>query len=189
MLNLDTRTKSKLAWVAMLLAPVVAVQGVRTMFGVSATPSSASAAGIGPQPLLAGAPVPEPERTLTPAQAAARTWLLSRSRTLQPRSPMDRPDPPMVAPEPVSAAEPTPAPKPAQAVETPLPTMNLTAMIASSSDNQPMTMINHKAYRIGDAITPLWKVAGIDTKKRVVTLQGPDNRRVELRPPTPSQER
>lgn len=189
MLNLDTRTKSKLAWVAMLLAPVVAVQGVRTMFGVSATPSSASAAGIGSQPLPVGAAAPEPERALTPAQAAARTWLLSRSRTLQPRSPMDRPDPPVVAPEPVAAAEPTPVPQPSRPMEVPLPTMNLTAMIASSSDNQPMTMINHRAYRIGDSVTPLWKVFAIDTKRRVVTLQGPDDRRVELRPPTPSQER
>lgn len=187
-MNLDTRTKSKLAWVGMLLAPVVAVQGVRTMFGVSATPSSASAAAIGPQPLPLGTPTPEPERALTPAQLAARTWLLSRNRTLQPRSPMDRPDPAVVAPEPIVAKEPTPPP-PARPAELALPTMNLTAMIASSSDNQPMTMINHKAYRIGDAVTPLWKVSGIDTRKRVVTLEGPDKRRVELRPPTPSQER
>jgi hypothetical protein len=190
MFNLDSRSKSKLALVVTLLAPVLAVQGVRTVFGLSGAPAGASAATTDPSPSsLTPGPV-EVERPMTTLQLKARTWAMSRTRTLRPRSPMDRPDPPPIL-EPVrstSIVETTPTTS-TPAVDTSLPAMMLSAMVAGGKDGHPVVLINHKAYRIGDAVSPLWKVIRIDTKHRVVTLSGPGDRTAELRPPTPSMER
>jgi hypothetical protein len=187
MFNLDSRTKSKLAWMATLLAPVIAVQGVRGVFGISAAPAPAGAATVGPLPPAPASAAPAVEKALTPTQAKARTWLLSRTHTLQSRSPMDRPDPTNV--EATTSAAVKSDNKISAPVIIDVPKVTLTAMISSNSDGQPLTVINEKMYRIGDAISPHWRVAGIDTRRRVVTLVGPENRTVELQPPTPSTQR
>ena len=92
MLNLDSRTRSKLALAATLVAPVLTVQAARLLLGPAASPGSAAAATVetrsGLPPIVA-----EPPKPLSSAQAKAQTWLMSRTRRLQLRSPMDRPDP------------------------------------------------------------------------------------------------
>jgi hypothetical protein len=189
MFNLDSRTKSKLVWVATLLAPVLAVQAVRATFGVSTTPTTASAAPIGPQPSAPATPAADPEKALTPTQAKARGWLLSRTHTLQTRSPMDRPDPAPIAEVAPKPADASPTPAPVIPIDDMPVALSLSAMIGSNGSGQPLTLINHKVYRVGEAVTPHWRVASIDTKKRIVTLVGPDNRTIELRQPSPSVER
>lgn len=190
MLNLDSRSKSKLVLVVTLLAPVLAVQGVQTVFGLSGSPAGASAATTGPSPSSLVPAFVEVERPMTALQLKAKTWAMSRTRTLRPRSPMDRPDPPQILEvmRDTPVVETTPVTS-APAVDTAPPAMTLSAMVAGGKDGHPVVLINHKSYRIGDAVSPLWKVIRIDTRHRVVTLSGPSDRTVELRPPTPSMQR
>ncbi len=190
MLNLDSRSKSKLVWVVTLLSPVLAVQGVRTVFGISASPTGASAAAVGPLPAALGTPAADLEKLLTPSQTKAKAWAMSRARTLHPRSPMDRPDPipsadPDRPPSVVEIRQATPIVRP----DTAPPAMTLSAMVAGGKDGHPVVLINHKAYRIGDSVSLYWKIQRIDTRARVVVLSGPDDRTIELRPPTPSARR
>ena len=190
MLNLDSRSKTKLVWVVTLLTPVLAVQGVRTVFGVSATPSGASAAVIGPLPATLGTPAADLEKLLTPVQTKAKAWAMSRTRTLQPRSPMDRADPiPSADPDRPPSVVVTSRASPTASPDTAPPAMTLSAMVAGGKDGHPVVLINHRACRIGDSVSPLWKIIRIDTRNRLVILEGPDDRTIELRPPTPSQTR
>lgn len=190
MINLDSRTKSKLLWVATALAPVLVVQGVRTVFGTSGEPASASAAPTS----AAGAPaVIEAERALTPPQKAAQAWLDSRTGDSVMRSPMDRPEAPVVE---QGAAAPRTTPKaapsgPVSPVITNASPEQLVVggMLVGGNVENGLASINHRVYRLGDLVTPHWRITGIDTRKRVVTLEGPDGRTVGLSPPTPSAER
>ena len=187
MLNLDSKTKSKLALMATLLAPVLAVQGVRVGFGRAAAPAGASAAA---QPAVASPVAAEPEKALTAAQSKAKNWLGSHTRTLHGRSPMDRADP---TPVEVAAGPsgPSDAEKPASApvVEGQPKGLVVTGMIAGGTERLSLASINHRVYRIGDTVTGSWKVSAIDTRKRLVTLTGPEGLEMGLSPATPSLER
>ncbi len=188
MLNLDSKTKSKLALMATLLAPVLAVQGVRVGFGRAAAPAGASAAAV--QPAAASPVAAEPEKALTAGQSKAKNWLGSHTRTLHGRSPMDRADPAPVEVVAVPSVPNEPA-KPASVpvVEGQPKGLVVTGMIAGGTDGLSLTSINHHVYRIGDTVTGSWKVSAIDTRKRLVTLTGPEGLEMELAPMTPSLER
>jgi hypothetical protein len=190
MLNLDAKSRSKLVWIATLLAPVVVVQGVR--FATSTSAAAASAASIAsPGPDAAAASPTPPEQALTPAQRNAIAWLGSRSDSARFRSPMDRPD---LRPEP-----PTSDVAPAPSIPT-IPTIDkptddaprgltVTGMIAGGPGATSLCAINHRIQRIGDEVYPAWRISRIDGRNRVIVLAGPDGRTALLSPPTPSWER
>lgn len=181
MLNLDSRSKSKMLWIGTLLVPAIAVQVVRFMLGDSG-PSAASAATPDP---AAVAPVvaatPEQAKPLSPAQAKAVAWLRSRPQTLGLRSPMDfADDMPPAEPE----EEPTPALAISPTAATPIPTrvpgaLAITAIMSGGVDGAVVS-INHKLYRIGDEIVPNWRILAIDARERTVTVQGPEGQSLLL---------
>ncbi|HVU63954.1 MAG TPA: hypothetical protein VHC70_08250 [Phycisphaerales bacterium] len=178
MLNLDSRSKSKLLWIGTLLTPAIAVQIVRFMIGGG--PADASAATT-PAPLPITAAAPENARPLSTAQAKAVGWLLSRKQTLGLRSPMDYPD---ALPEP--SAEPPPQERPAPPVATASGpsrapgSLTITALMSGGSPDDSIVSINHKLYHVGDEIVPHWKILGIDVPSRTVTISGPEGQSIEL---------
>lgn len=188
MLNLDSRSRSKLVWIATLLSPVVAVQGVRFITGAS--PSAASAAVSAAAPDMPALPAGDAAKALTPAQANALRWLQSRSGAAARRSPMDRPDQP-------AEVETPPQPRPAPAIipDAPKPTdeaprdLVLNGMIAGGPGGFSLCTINHRIRRVGEEVWPAWRITRIDGRQRIVVLSGPDGRTAILTPPTPSAER
>ena len=189
MLNIDSKTKSKLVWLATLMAPVMAVQAARFVFGGSASPAPAAAAAV--QPSVPGPTAAEPEKALTAEQLKAKNWLHSQSRTLHGRSPMDRADPtPVEVAMPSAGPSTLDAPPPQTPVVEGQPTgLALTGMIAGGTEGQSLASINHRVYRVGDTVVGSWKVLRVDTRKRMVTLTGPEGREMSLTPATPALER
>lgn len=184
MLKLDQRTKTKAAWVATLLSPLIAVQGVRYLVIGEASPVSAGAAVSGGQ--MMPATVAETAKPLTAAQTKAAQWLASRTVALNLRSPMDMPDPvaksPM--PEPVVEVPETPTPAPADD-DTPRHLVLTSILGGAGETSRSLASINHKIYRVGDEVTAGWRVTSIDSKKRTVVIAHEDGRTLELAPATP----
>lgn len=175
--SLDSRTRSKLVWIAALLSPFAAVQGVR--LGVAgAGPADAAAATAPGAPPPAPVPVPAAVRAPSEAQRRALDWIRARDPVADLRSPMDHPDPEPDRPGPAATPE---APAPADLTPRQL---TLTGLIGGA-DKAPVAAINHRLYRVGDAVSPGWSVAAIDARARSVTLAGPDGRTLRLTPPTP----
>ena len=105
---------------------------------------------------------------------------------------MDRADPTPVevaAPTPSPNVPPSTTPQPAPVVDGQPTGLALTGMIAGGKEGQSLASINHRVYRVGDAVVPSWRVAAIDTRKRIVTLAGPDGQKMTLTPATPSIDR
>jgi len=186
MLSLDSRTKSKLVWLATLFTPVLVVQGVRVAVGNSNTAAQAQASANPQAAALPGAL--EPEKPLTAAQLKAQVWLGVRGPIpANLRCPMDRPDP-LVAPtqvvDPTPAAHDNPGPK-TPAVNPALSNLTLTGMIAGRTEAQSLATINHHVYHVGDEVAPKWKIKRIDTRKRTVTIVGPGGQTTVLSPSLP----
>lgn len=185
MLSFDARSRSKLAFMGVLLTPVLAVQGVRLFFDSSAAPALAGASVTVPAPTAAPAPGPipsAPAKPLTEQQRAAMVFARGLAPTGDIRSPFDRPDP-----APVQAqAEPqpqTPAPVPAPIPDA-APKMTISGMIADEAGG--LVSINHKLYRVGDEIAKGWTLVRIDSKSRTVRIRHADGREIELSPAQPS---
>lgn len=181
MLALDSRTKSKLGLAATLLAPIIVVQVVRTFFGASAMPTSASAAAI-PYADPAAPTSTVADRPLTPAQVKALAWTRSRQINIPIRSPMlERETFPQIAPDhewneqardgSQTTADPQPEPS---------PSFTITGMIAGENHAGSLTTINHRVYRIGDQIIKGWTITAIDTRRRVVLVVGPEGQSIEV---------
>lgn len=182
MLKLDQRTKTKAAWVATLLSPLIAVQGVRYLVIGEASPVSAGAAVSGGQMMPATAA--EAAKPLTAAQTKAAQWLASRTVALNLRSPMDMPDPvaPTPMPEPVVKVPeaPTPAPKDD---DTPHHLVLTSILGGAGESSRSLASINHRIYRVGDEVAPGWRLSAIDSKKREIVLSNSDGRSLTLTPP------
>jgi hypothetical protein len=185
MLNLDSRARRKLAFLGVLLTPVLAVQGVRVFFVSSAGPASASAATAQPSTtpaLIAPTPAaPVPVKEPSTPQKAAMTYLESLVLAPDLRSPFDRPDP--VSTLTIAPAAETPAPTPAAPTAEPVPRMTVSGIIASAGSG--IVSINHHLYRVGDEIAKGWTVTRIDAKQRMVRITHADGRQIELTPDTP----
>jgi hypothetical protein len=179
MLNLDSRSKHKLLWIATLLVPAITVQAVRLAIGGG--PAAASAATSLPAAPPTPAPsalIPEAAKPLSPSQAKALDWLHNRKQTLGVRSPMDRPDS-------ITEPAPTQAPTPMAAAPTPSAprtpgTMSITALMTAGTVDTSIVSINHKLFRVGDEIVPLWRILAIDSRARTVTIAGPDGQSITL---------
>ena len=184
MLNLNAKTRSQLVLAVTLVAPVLTVQAARLLVMPGASLGAAAAATVGSRsglPPIAG----QPTKPLTAEQLRATTWLMSRTRPLRVRSPMDRPDPKPVDPAPQAEV---PAPPPTiQAHETAAPSnLLLTGLIAGGARNDALASINHKVYRVGDSVATNWALTEIDARNRLVIITGPDGRQIRLTPTTSS---
>jgi hypothetical protein len=189
MLNLDSRSRSKLVWVATLLTPVIAVQGVRfiTNSSTSAASAASNPGGAADMPVL---PTVEATKAITPVQSHALKWLESRTGPASHRSPMDRPDQAASAPvepdtRPITPITPD-APKPTDDAPRDLV---LTGIIDGGADSLALCTISHRIHRVGDEVWPSWRIARIDGRRRLVVISGPDGRTALLSPPTPSPDR
>ncbi|CAN5812392.1 hypothetical protein BH11PLA1_BH11PLA1_16850 [soil metagenome] len=180
MMNSSTAGRRFFAAVA-LVAPIFAVQGLRVVFGPSAGPafSTASATPAAPDPALgasAAAPV------LTDAQQRTARWLDSLGRESVVRSPMQpAPALPVVAaPAPRTDAAAPVTPSVPAALH---PKAELTLNAVMGSKTTELAMISGRVCRVGTVIEPGWTVTVIDAKTQIVTIQGPEGVKVELRTP------
>lgn len=186
MISLDSKSQAKLIWIGALLAPAIAVQGVRFLADAELSGAAAATPASGAAPLII-APVATP---LTPQQRTALDWLKTLP-TMADRSPMERPRIPVAEAAPPRNADPdTATPK---RVDPPIPGddrplhLKLTGMIGSDSD--ALAAISGKLRRVGDEPAPGWVISQIDSRNRVVVLKHADSRTFTISPPTPSAER
>lgn len=162
--------------VAALLLPLLAAQAAR--LPDLAGPSAAQAQAPAPTP--ATKPV---DFTLTPAQAAASTWLRDPASRQVSTSPMRRLQPPspapVTAPAPIAlpAKTPTPAPAPPPADDTP---RGLRVSSVMGRDSSFLISIDHKTYRLGDQVIPHWRITKVDAAQRVVVLTHDDGRTLDI---------
>ena len=171
MIALDTRTRSKLAWVAAMLTPIVAVQLVRLV--TASMPQQATAAPVQEaEPAPAAPPLPP----LTNRQREAIRWLGSQSVQTANRSPMDRMEPQKIE---IPPPEPKPIEQAAPADNSP-PDLRLTGLIGDGKN--ALASIDHKLRRLGDTVAPGWKVVKIDSRNRQVVVRHTDGRELTLEP-------
>jgi hypothetical protein len=170
-----------------LLAPVLLVQGVRTIFGAGGPSVSAAAPAAtdqSPEPLA-------PVVRLTPQQARALDWARQRAGQAPLVSPLQRAQPaPVTTPEPdtARAPEPTDAPAPDfQGPQATLPEPQVPEQLTrlrftgfATLKSGPIAAINGRPHRVGDTVITGWTIEAIDTDKRVVTLRSADGLLVEL---------
>jgi len=164
---LDTRSKTRLGWVAAAAAPIVAVQVARLLAGGG--PGHAAAAI--PQPALPTAPatVEAAPLVLTAEQSRALEWLTSRrvqQTTL--RSPIDVHVPQIRADVLPSAVE----------EELPLPKLRLGGVASRGRDT--VASINNRLYAIGDEPAQGWTITAIDGQTRTLSLERFDGQKFEL---------
>jgi hypothetical protein len=178
MLNFDSRSKSKLLWIGTLLAPVVAVQGLRLLVGGSTSKASAATTPAPAAPPGLVGPMPEASK-LSPAQTKAVNWLLSRKQVLGVRSPMDYPD--TDVPHPAMQTQTISAPVTAQPAVRPPATMTINALLSGGRVDNTIVSINHKLYHVGDEIVPRWTIHAIDGRNRTVTIDGPEGQSITLK--------
>ena len=185
MLNLDQRTKTKAAWVATLLAPLLAVQSVRYLVIGDAHPFAAGAAMQ--TTTMTPVAMPDAPKPPTSAQAKAAQWLNGRTVALNLHSPMDRPDP-VATPAPTPIAEPVApiAPAPAPRLDDTPRHLVLTGILGGAGESaRSLASINHRIYRVGEEVVTGWRVTSIDSKRRSVTLSHQDGRTLEMEPAAP----
>lgn len=186
MISLDSKSQAKLVWIGALLAPAIAVQGVRFLADAELS-GAAAATPAQPAAQLIVAPVATP---LSPQQRAALDWL-KQLPTVADRSPMEKPRMPLPEPTPDHAGEPEAPARPR--IEPPAPGddrphhLKLSGMIGSDSD--ALAAISGKLRRVGDEPAPGWIIQQIDSRNRVVVLKHADGRVFTISPPTPSIER
>jgi len=193
MIALDSRTKGRLIFAAVLLTPVIGVQGARFILGPQAAPAAGLAATTGSLP--PGVPISlasPPLKPFTPAQQRAADWLVVRVSPVALRSPMDH-APDAAPPAVVRAAPtdtnrvPTPETAPAKPDADPafrLPKLTLTGLLVNGKTR--VVALNHRIFRVGDTVVAGWRVASIDSRTRSVVLAGPGGRTVVLQTPPPT---
>lgn len=165
-----------------LLAPVILVQGVRTIFGAGGPAVSAAApAPTDPNPAPAA-----PVVRLTPQQARALEWVQQRASQAPLVSPLHRAQPEPVEPPPapeVRVVEPANLDTPTASEPTPQVPEQLTRLRFTgfaSLKSGPIAAINGRPHRVGDTVIAGWIIQAIDTDKRVITLLSADGLQVEL---------
>lgn len=180
MIDLDAHTRRKVIGLAVMLAPVAAVQFVRMIDGPGLTGApAATPPKEEPSPALT---LMQPQRVLTPAQQQAMAYLRGLAAPSELRSPMDAPPPAPTAVAPEAAQVPTrsePEPIPTD----PLAGVTVTAILGSGDG--AVAMIAHRLRRVGDEVVPGWRVKEIDGRRRRVVLVGDGGDTAELAPPVP----
>ena len=170
MIALDSRTRSRLMWVAAMLTPIASVQLLRVLSVTTAQQATAAPAAA-PEP---SQPPPAPP-TLTARQRDAVRWLATQGTQPLARSPMDRPDPPPVE---THVAEVKAEPEP-MSDDTPRK-LRVTGLIGDGKN--ALAAIDHKLRRVGDTVAPNWTVVRIDSRGRQVVIRHSDGRELTLEP-------
>lgn len=190
MIALDSRSKAKLTWLAVLFAPAMAVQIVRVGVGSDLSAASANVTqpvAVDPTQMIAMA-----ERPLSEKQKEAMRWLRAEAPKAPTRSPLQpaarvQPSPPPPAPMPEQPRPPgdtrLPESSPPPTNESDWPSLTLTGMVGTAHTG--LVVINHKLRRVGDVVAPGWTLRHIDSRRRTAYIVHPDGRILKLSPPSP----
>lgn|GEM_PF-3405691 len=168
-----------------LVAPVVAVQGVRLLLGTGGPTQVSAATGQVSAP-AAPVAVPAAQETLTPKQLALAAWLQQQRDVVVKHSPLARPLPPAL-PTQSPAMTVVPAPnveQPVEAATAQIPeairALKLSGLARSTTTGAARAIINGRAVPVGERVVAGWVLTEIDIEARRLTLRGPDGLEIYL---------
>lgn len=175
MISIDSRTRGKLVWIATMCAPILAVQGVRSLLDSGPAHAAAATAADLPLPAI-------PVQAMSDRQRDALRWLMDRGAKPPTRSPMDRPDPAVLATQDPGAA---PVALPAPPTDDRPRNVRVSSIIGDGQS--ALAAINNRVRRVGEQLAPDWTIVRIDSRARAVVLRHADGREVRFEPETPAQ--
>lgn len=168
---ISDRTKDRVLAVAILMTPLVLVQGVRLVAGPSV--ATANAASQPPIPVHPSFEAPKP---VTPQQSDAAAFIAA-FRTSQ-----NLPNPFDVTPRAAEGPSPAPAPATTRPADEPAPVPEVVVTAILGSPANPLVSIDHRILKPGSPLEDGWVIDSIDTRSRTVTVRHTDGRTAVLAP-------